>query len=132
VLIGVGPRRITVRSAMAGNESAREYPAAEPLLILDDSVFAVHAVPPPSGTASMRAMTLGGRRGSTVRISDHGFEITAVGRQELRLRRVTLTSDAGTRNLWYDGDGRLIKVDDQASGVVVLRAPDREGSGTAQ
>jgi hypothetical protein len=65
-----------------------------------------------------------------VRISDHGFELTAVGSRQLRLRRLSLTSDAGSRTLWYDADGRIMKIDDQPSGVVVLRALDREGTGT--
>jgi len=130
VLIGVGARRITVRSATGGNESAREYPAPEPPLILDDSVFAVHALSPAMGTEHVRAFTLDGRRGPAVRITDHGFELTAVGSQELRLRRLSLTSDAGTRLLWYDSDGRLMMVDDRASGVVVLRALERDGDGT--
>jgi hypothetical protein len=130
VLIGVGPRRITVRSAIAGNESAREYPASEPPLILDDSVYAAHALFPALGTVRVRAITLDGRRGPAVRISDHGFELTAVGSRQLRLRRLSLTSDAGTRTLWYDADGRIMKIDDQPSGVVVLRALDREGTET--
>ena len=53
VLIRLGPRRVTVRLVTPSGEAAREYPSAQRHLVLDDSLFAPHAValplPPGAG-----------------------------------------------------------------------------------
>jgi len=121
VVMGLGARRITVRTLTRAGESAREYPARERHLVMDDSVFAAHAIPPGAAARATRSITLSGVRGETLRIVDHGMEPTTVGPDRPVLRHVTVSSPAETRQLWYDEDGRLMKLVIPTRNITVIR-----------
>ena len=61
-------RRITVRTATEGRESAREYPADQRTVLLDDSLFtpwlAIPALVPDSGTSLAALWPRSARRGT--------------------------------------------------------------------
>jgi len=127
VLIGLGPRRITVRSATSSGESAREYPVREPLVLVDDSLFAAHALPPVPRNGTARILTLEGIRGPLAEIVDHGTATTLVGGIARQLHHVSIVSSGIDRHLWYDSAGRIVKVEDPGRGLTVIRASE-EGS----
>lgn len=110
VVMGLGARRITVRTLTRGGESAREYPARERHLVMDDSVFGIHAIAPGAASRESRSVTLSGVRGETLQIVDRGMETTTVGPARVVLRHVTVGSPTETRHLWYDEVGRLMKL----------------------
>lgn len=124
VLIGLGPRRITVRSATSSGESAREYPVREPLVLVDDSLFAAHAFPPMPRNGTARTLTLDGLRGPLVQVTDHGTAPTSVGEATLQLRHLSIVSEGVERHLWYDEEGRIMKVEDPALGLMAIRAQE--------
>lgn len=127
VLIGLGPRRITVRSATSSGESAREYPFQEPHVLVDDSLFAAHAFPPVPRNGTARTLTLEGIRGPLAEIVDHGTATTLVGDNTLQLHHVSIVSPSMERHLWYDDAGRIVKVEDPGRGLTVIRASDEGG-----
>jgi len=124
VLIGLGPRRITVRSATSSGESAREYPVREPHVLVDDSLFAPHAFPPVPRNGTARTLSLDGVRGPLVQIVDHGTAPTSVGGTTLQLRHLSIVSSGVERHLWYDDGGRIMKVEDASRGVTAIRAQE--------
>jgi hypothetical protein len=123
VAVGVGPRRVTVRRATATSESAREYPARERPIVVDDSVFAPLAIRPPSGRPA-RSLTMDGTLGESIEVIDRGMESTTVADRRLALDHVTVRSAGESVEVWYDGAGRLMKVEWPRRGIRVVRAPD--------
>jgi hypothetical protein len=123
VLIGLGPRRITVRSATSSGESAREYPVREPHVLVDDSLFSPHAFPPVPRSGAARTLTLEGVRGPLVEIVDHGTATTPVGGTTRQLRHFSIVTSGVERHLWYDSAGRIMKVEEPGRGLTVIRAP---------
>jgi len=122
VLMVIGPRRVTVRLKTPAGESAREYPAGGSVLLADDSVFAYHALPPSLSHPEARGMTLRGARHGGAEVTDHGAEPTDVGPDQRTLWHVSVTLAGATRHLWYDEQGRLIKLSIPSRDLVVLRA----------
>jgi hypothetical protein len=125
VMIGIGPRRITVRRGSATTESAREYPARERLMIVDDSVFAPLAVRPPASAAPRRALALDGTLGESVAVRHRGAGDTRIGERTLRLDAFVITIGSETVTAWYDSDGRLQKVEWPQRGVTVVREEEK-------
>lgn len=122
VVVGIGPRRITVRRGTATSESAREYPARERPIVLDDSVFAPLAVRPPAGRAGRR-LSLHGALGDPLEIVDRGVESTLVDAATVSLQHLSLRFAGESVEAWYDDSGRLIKVDWPDRRIQVMRAP---------
>jgi hypothetical protein len=127
VLIGLGPRRITVRSATSSGESAREYPFREPHVLVDDSLFAAHAFPPVARNGTARTLTLEGIRGPLAEIVDHGTATTLVGNAARQLHHLSIVSPSMERHLWYDSAGQIVKVEDPSRGLTVIRASEEGG-----
>lgn len=109
VATGIGPRRIAVRRVTASGESAREYPARDRALIVDDSVFVVFAVRPPIGGAARR-LTMPGELGNAVTVTDLGVGPTTVRGRSVELQHIRLEGAAGGISAWYDAEGRLMKI----------------------
>ncbi len=122
VLLRLDPRRLTVRNISPTGESAREYPGAARYVLLDDSLFAYHAVLRSAPAGAAEVVWLDGRRGGRVSVTDDGFETVDLAGTPLRLRRLTLTTSGETRQVWYDDAGRLMKVTIPRRRVSVERA----------
>lgn len=121
-LVTVSGRRITVRIGLPGRESTREYPGTTPPTLLDDSLFAIHAVSPPIGTGGATGMLwprAGRMRPGTVTAA--GRAETTVGGVRRMLHHVTLTAGGPIRHLWFDDEGRLQKVEAPEVGVTAER-----------
>ncbi|HXV85421.1 MAG TPA: hypothetical protein VD793_01925, partial [Gemmatimonadales bacterium] len=115
-----GPRRITVRSVRPRGEAAREYPPAPRILVLDDSVFALQALPSRAGGEVAFLEPRQDRRGTGTAIWT-GPDRTLIGGVAHTLDRLALSRASGIRHLWFDAAGRLMKVEDLATGLVAER-----------
>lgn len=111
ILAQIGPRRLTIRRISSRGESAREYPGAPRTMIVDDSVFALYAVPP--GTASGTVLLVSPRRDirENYDLTNRGVEETVVAGERMELLHLVLTAGVDVRHLWYDDSGRLMKVE---------------------
>jgi len=115
-----GPRRVSVRIVRPGGESARELPAVGRELVVDDSVFALHALQP--GTALSAIFPRTGTR-VPVRLEDRGQEQAMLRGTARTLRHLVLHLGGQERHLWYDDGGRLIRVEIPVRGLSAERAP---------
>ena len=111
ILAQIGPRRLTIRRISSRGESAHEYPGAPRTMIVDDSVFALYAVPP--GTASGTVRLVSPRRDvrADYDLTNRGVEETVGAGERMKLLHPVLTRGADVRHLWYDASGRLMKVE---------------------
>jgi len=116
-----GPRRITLRVVRPGGESARELPATGREMVVDDSAFALHAVPPARGTRQAVFPRNGERL--PVEVVDRGTEQITLQGVPRELRHEVLRFGPQERHLWYDEGGRLMKVEVPALGLVAERGP---------
>ena len=108
-------------------ERAREFPATPPVLVLDDSVFALylpaawHARPQPVAVTAI--FPRHGRR-EALAVQDLGVQPTAVNRDPASLRHVTVNGGANRLvHLWLGPDGRLLKVEIPSRRLTAERAP---------
>jgi hypothetical protein len=121
VYVVLGSRRVTVRTVRPRAEAAREYPSATPYLLLDDSVFAFHALLPRTAAGAAAVLAPRHERRDTGSVTWEGSDRTQLGGVVHTLTRVTIRMGARTRTVWYDGAGRLMKVEDQYTGLVAER-----------
>ncbi|MBI4502387.1 MAG: hypothetical protein HY700_14655 [Gemmatimonadetes bacterium] len=122
VVAELAPRRISIRTVHDSRESVRQYPAPERVLFLDDSAFALHAIPPtgPGGPVLLLWVRSGVREDGAW--SDRGVEPTDFNGQTVSLRHVTL-SGPFPRDLWYDDRGHLAKVEVPSLELRAARSP---------
>lgn len=121
VLVRFTRGRITVRIGRRGWESTREYPGGPRPVLVDDSLFATLAVPPGLDPGLVTLFSPRDGRKSPASLVVAGPEPTSVGGRRRILNRLTLRTAAESRHLWFDDDGRLIKVDAPALGVTAVR-----------
>lgn len=128
VLMSLGSRRVIVRVRTAAGESAREYPGADRRLVTRDSVHAIYAIPPRQAPGPVRLVSpsVAGRTSATLTL--HGSRLTDVGGTSRTLNQISLEGAGGDAvHLWYDEQGRLMKVAVPARNLVAVRllAPHR-------
>jgi len=121
--------RFLVRVLGRRMERAREFLAAPPTAVLDDSVFALYlpvawqgrARPAQVGAVFPRA----GRR-EVLLVQDLGIEATTLNRDPASLRHITVTGGENRLvHVWLDADGRLAKVAIPSRGLLAERRPAR-------
>ncbi len=119
--------RFTVRLLARRTERAREFPAAPPAVVLDDSVFALYlatawlARPRPIQVTAL--FPRDGRR-EVLAVQDLGVQATTLNRDPASLRHVTVTGGANqVVHLWLGPDGRLLKVDIPSRHLTAERVP---------
>lgn len=105
-----GPRLLTVRRVRAEGETFREYPGVARNWVVDDSVMALYALPPGTGSGRVRLVSPrhGGR--TDYQLTNRGTEEATVGGRSRELLHLVLSLGDDVRHLWYDG-GRLMKVE---------------------
>ncbi|MGH7703284.1 MAG: hypothetical protein ACREMO_09335 [Gemmatimonadales bacterium] len=118
-----GRNRVTVRSVARGSETGREYPGGSPLVILDDSLFALFLPAADLATEAGQRITaiyprtgrrltfLARRRGPTAR----------VGEADLIL--IQFTGDL-EGSLYLDAQGRLARVVFPGTATEATRVPN--------
>lgn len=114
-----GPRRVTLRVVRPRGESARELPATGREIVVDDSVFGLYAIPPARGARQAVAPRSGARL--PAELLDRGTERTTVQGVSHELRHYVLRLGSQERHLWYDQDGKLMKVEVPALGLTAER-----------
>jgi len=119
--------RFMVRLLGRRTERAREFPAAPPVVLLDDSVFALYIPAAWQARAQPVQVTAifprHGRR-ELVAAQDLGVGATILNRRPASLRHVTVTGGANRLvHLWLAPDGRLLKVEIPSRGLSAERAP---------
>jgi hypothetical protein len=118
-----GSRRITVRVASSRGESVREHPAPERYLVVDDSIFALYALPPGMSSGPVRLFALRGGTRSDVTLTNRGLQPTTLNGTQRNLVELALESADGERLIWFDRAGRLMKVEDRIAGITAERTP---------
>lgn len=116
-----GARRVTVRVVHPGGESARELPATGRDIVADDSVFGLYAVPP-SRSALQAVFPRSGSR-LPAELLPRGTERTTFRGVARELHHEVLRLGARELHLWYDSQGRLMKVEVPALGLIAERGP---------
>jgi len=119
--------RFVVRQLGQRTERAREFPAAPPVVVLDDSVFALYL--PVAWQATARSVSVtaifprAGRR-EVLTLQDLGIQPTTLNRDAASLRHVTVSGGANRLvHLWLGPDGRLLKVEVPSRRLSAERAP---------
>ncbi len=127
ILVSLGSRRVIVRVRTDAGESAREFPGADRRLVAHDSVYSIYAIPPGGAPGPLRLVSahLGSR--ATATLIRHGTTTTDIGGTARSLLQVTLDAGDATVHLWYDANGRLLKVEVPAQRLTAVRllAPHR-------
>ena len=126
IYLQLSPHRVTLRIVHPGGESARELPAAGPEVLVDDSAFAVYALLP-LGQRHLEALAARTGDRSAAQVTDRGEEHTTLQGVAHTLRHIVLGVGVHSLDLWYDPQGRLMRVDSPASHLVAERAPGPPG-----
>jgi hypothetical protein len=107
--------RFTVRLLGRRTERGREFLATPPVVVLDDSVFALYlpaAWFARAGPVQITAIFARHGRRELLAVQDLGVQVTALNREPASLRHVTVTGGANRLvHLWLAPDGRLVKVE---------------------
>ncbi len=117
-----GPRRLTLRIVRPKGEAAREYPSSGRNWVADDSVFALYAVPPGRAPGPVHLVNPRAERRVAGRLADRGTDRVLVGGVAHTLEHLVLETETGPRHLWFDGSGRLMKVEIPGAGLTAERA----------
>ena len=127
----IGPQRLTIRRFWLGGENFIEHPSSPRALVVDDSVFALYAIPP--GLTSGDVLLIAPRTDIRLaaRLDNLGRGETVVDGTRYVLLHLVLTAGTDTRHLWYDDDGRLMKVEIPSRGLSAERvaSPTNEDGG---
>lgn len=122
-LISFSPRRVTIRTVTPHGESARQFPATDRTLVLDEFLIATFAILPGGSEGELTLIDARAGQRNVATLNDHGVEMTDVRGIERSLRHVTLSTGAELRHLWYDDQGRLIKFDFPSTVLAAVRLP---------
>ena len=103
-------------------ESAKEYVVQHGAVILDEDVFHHHSFVPLARRSGGITVVVP-RRNTQVsgRVEERGTDKVRVDGKEVSAVHFVVTLPDGTRDLWFDQGGRLLKVALPARGVVALR-----------
>ncbi|MDQ3995687.1 MAG: hypothetical protein M3303_01575 [Gemmatimonadota bacterium] len=103
-------------------ESSKEYVVANGAVILDDDVYHQHFFVP-LARRSGQVIVVVPRRNSQVvgRLEDRGTDKIRVDGRDVAAVHLVITLPDGSRDLWFDESGRLLKVAMPARGVIALR-----------
>jgi hypothetical protein len=122
----VGRGRISAQVKTATGESTKEYIVADGALVLDDHVFhqyyflAKRAAK--SGSAALPVVIPQRNTQVVMRVSTQGSDAVSVGGRSVAARVLVLTEPGGgTRHIWVDDQGRVLKVVLDAKGITALR-----------
>ncbi len=123
IFVAMTARRVTVRTVTPRGESAKQFPAAERTILLDEFMLSPLVMLPGKEEGDIRILVPRTDQMDLVRLRDQGIEPVEVRGVDRQLRHITLESDAGIRHLWYDDSWQLIKVEVPQSGTTAVRLP---------
>ncbi len=107
VAVSVGPRRLTLRVAVGDREAAREHPGGPATLVADERILSLYALAAglAPGAVTVYGPPPNGRRPGMI---EQGSATLPAGGAS---RHVILRSGEDVVNIWYDRDGRLLRVE---------------------
>lgn len=118
--------RFVVRLLGQRTERAREFPATPPVVLLDDSVFALYLPVAWQATGSVLVTAIFPRAGrrEVLTVQDLGPQPTTLNRDPASLRHVTVSGGANRLvHLWLGAEGKLLKVEIPSRRLSAERAP---------
>ncbi len=115
--------RVDARMRTSKGEARKEYIVTEGAIILDDDVFHQYYFVVSRARTGTAAVVIPRRNAQlTLRISAAGSDPIAIAGKELEATHYVLSEPSGAqRDLWVDGQGRVLKVAIPAKGIVALR-----------
>lgn len=115
--------RVSARINNARGESAKEYIVTDGAIILDDDVFHQYYFAARRPPETNVAVVVPRRNTQLVmRLTAAGNERLTIGTKEIDARHLVLTEASGaTRDIWIDGEGRVLKVAIPARKLIALR-----------
>jgi hypothetical protein len=120
----VGRGRFSAITKTPRGESSKEYVVSDGALILDDDVFHQYFFVAQGRRAGSVPVVIPRRNAQlTMRVEERGSEEVSIGGQRLSARRLVLRDPAGggDREIWVDGQNRVLKVEIPSRNVVALR-----------
>ena len=108
--VSFGDQRVTVRVVSSTGEAAREYPAGRRLLVADDSALGLFAVLPSARAGPVDIFQPRTGRRTSATLDPQGTDVTTVRGVRRELRHFLVRGDADPIHLWYDVQGRLMKI----------------------
>jgi hypothetical protein len=115
--------RVSARILTPRGQMAREYIVTEGAVILDDDVYHQYYFVARSRSAGSVPVVIPRRNAQArLQISTAGQERLTIGTRELDATHLVLSEPGGDqRDLWIDSEGRVLKVEVPARGIVVTR-----------
>ena len=115
--------RFSARTQTPRGMSAREYIVADGALILDDDIFHQYFfVARAERTGALPVVVPRRNVQVTMQVEVKGFERLTIGGTPIDARRLSVSEPNGeTRDVWVDGEGRVLRVAIPARGLVAQR-----------
>jgi hypothetical protein len=123
----IGGGRFSAQLKNAKGESSKEYIVSDGALILDDDIFhqyyfLVQRARGAQGSATIPVVIPRRNTQETMRIQSGANEQVRVGTTSVEARHYTIQEPTGaTRQVWADAQGRILKVQLDASGITATR-----------
>lgn len=116
------PGRFSVLVQNRTGESAREYLITNGALLIDEDVFhQYYFLAVATGHTTFNVIAPRRQRETAFRFEERGRETLDIGGRKILSRHLALVASGGTRDVWVDAKGRLLKVSIGAEGLVALR-----------
>ena len=119
-----GDRRYITRVRSERGEREREFRAAPGTLLLDSDVahqFHFLASRLAAGATAIPVISPREGRQYELRVSDLGSESIQIGGASVQARHLRLEGEGGPRDIWIDGEDRVLRVEQSARGYVAVR-----------
>lgn len=127
VIAQFGTRRVVFRRESERGESAREYPAADRMLVVSDSIFALVALAHRLADGPIRLMWPRTDRQEDYALAAEDLGTVQIDGRQVQARRMVLTAGSDRREFWFDSEGRLVRIRIPSDGIEI----DRSWDGTA-
>lgn len=124
VILSRSGRRLVARTQTASGESQREFRISDRTVILEaEVVLLYYLLRPWAGTPDAELMALDPRTGEqrSLTVRHAGSERMRMGRLTVIAEHVRLEGDDGVREVWFDDEGRVIRVEVPATGFSAER-----------
>jgi len=116
------PGRFSVLAQTRTGESAREYLLDHGALLIDEDVFNhFFFVGLAAQTRELIVISPRSAQQSTQAVQGRGEDVLDIGGRRIPARRLSLVDATGSRDVWVDDRGRLLKVAFSGNGLIALR-----------
>jgi len=128
IFVSLSGRRYLARIVSSRGEELREFRAGPGSVLLDDGVAHHHHLLTPfleqASPVSVTVLTPRAQSQVRMTLAPMGREEIRIGQDRVQARRFRLDGVEGHRDIWFDDQGRLLRVEIPSQGYVA----EREGS----